>query len=69
MNKIYHKNIWRIFAVKNSCGSTSNYIIQSKLNLKKERDYVKIKLLRNPTSEKLDIYEFKINLFDNGKTE
>ena len=30
---------------------------------------VRIKLCRDPTPEKSDIYEFKISLFDNGEPE
>ena len=37
--------------------------------MKAERDCVKIKLRRDPTSEKSDLYEFKMALFDNGETE
>ena len=40
-------------------------LIKSNIDLKMERDYVKIKLRRNPDSEKLDMYELKMDLFEN----
>ena len=42
-------------------------LIKIKLGLKTERDYVKIKFRRNPISEKLDMHEFKMDFFGNGK--
>ena len=40
-------------------------IIKSKLDFKKENDYAKIKFRRSPTPEKLDMYEIKMDLFNN----
>ena len=37
--------------------------------MKAEKYCVKIKLRRNPTSEKSDLYEFKMALFDNDEPE
>ena len=34
-----------------------------------DKDFVKLKLRRDPALEDLDLYEFKIALFDNGKPE
>ena len=42
--------------------------IKSKNNDKSDKYSVKIKLRRDHTSEKLDLYSFKIALFDNGET-
>ena len=36
---------------------------------KSERDVVKLKLRRDPTSHMSDLYEFKMSLFENGKIE
>ena len=44
-------------------------LIKSKNDAKWENYCVKIKLRRDPTSEKSDLYEFKMSLFDNGNTE
>ena len=43
-------------------------LIKSNNNAKLEKDCVKIKLGRDPMSEKLDLYELKMALFDNGDT-
>ena len=53
----------------NTFGAAPNYINKSKNYMKAERDCVKIKLRRDPTSEKSDLYEFKMDLFDNGDLE
>ena len=34
-----------------------------------EKDFVKLKLCRDPTSPTPDLYEFRISLLDNGKPE
>ena len=34
-----------------------------------DKYFVKIKLGRDPTSEKSDLYKFKMDLFDNGNPE
>ena len=34
-----------------------------------DTDFVKLKFCRNPTSEKFDLYEFKMALFENGNSE
>ena len=44
-------------------------LIKSKSNTKLGKYYVKIELHRDPTSEKSDLYEFKISLFDNREPE
>ena len=40
-------------------------LIRSKNDAKSDKDGVKIKFCRDPTSEKLDLYEFEMALFDN----
>ena len=44
-------------------------IIKGNNNDKPDKYFVKIKLRRDPTSEKPDPYEFKMALFDNGDAE
>ena len=44
-------------------------LIKSKHNDNQDKDFVKLKLHRDTTSEKLDLYELKMALFNNGKTE
>ena len=50
-------------------GSTPNFTDKSKNDEKLDKDFVKIKLRNNLTSEKFDHYEFKMALFDHGKPE
>ena len=64
MKNVSQKNFWRTGAVQIYVDSPLTPWIKSKIDLMIE-DYAKIKLCRNPTSEKLDIYEFKLALFDN----
>ena len=44
-------------------------LIKINKDAKSENDYVKIELSRDPTSEKSDLNEFKMALFDNSKSE
>ena len=44
-------------------------LIKNKHDNNLEKDFVKIKLHRDPTSSSLDLYGFKISLFDSGETE
>ena len=41
-------------------------MIKSKHDDKSYNDFVKLKLRSDPTSEKSELYEFKMALFDNG---
>ena len=43
--------------------------IRGKHDDKSGKDFIKLKLRRDLTSEKLDPYEFKITLFKNGDPE
>ena len=44
-------------------------LIESKKNYKWDKDCVKIKVCRDLMSQKSDLYEFKMALFDNGEPE
>ena len=44
-------------------------LVKSKHNDKSDKDFVKLKLCRDPKSEKLDLYKFKMDLLENGKPE
>ena len=50
-------------------GATPDSTDKSKNNEKSDKDFINIKLCRDLKSEKLDFYEFKMNLFDNGDPE
>ena len=66
MNNVFYKNRFCTGAVQIHAEPYLIPLIQSMLDLKMERNYVKIKLHRNPDLEKPDIYEFIMDLFDNG---
>ena len=44
-------------------------LIQETYDGNPDKDLVKLKLRRDPTSSTSDLYEFKISLFDNGEPE
>ena len=44
-------------------------LIKIEHNDKLDKDFVKLKLCRDPTSEKSDLYEFKMDLFNLDKPE
>ena len=67
MNNVSHRNNWNLSVSEQQVDPPPTPLIKSKMYMKRERDYVKIKLHRNYMSETLDIYEFKMDLFENGK--
>ena len=44
-------------------------LIKEKHNGKSDKDFVKLKLRRDPTFSMSDLYEFKMSLFENGEPE
>ena len=46
--------------------ASTNSRVKIMHNDKLDKDFVKLKLLRDPTSAQSDLYELKISLFDNG---
>ena len=60
---------WNLGAVKMNVDPPPIPVIKSKKYDKPDNDCVKSKLSRDPTSEKSDLYEFKMTLFDNVKPE
>ena len=69
MNSYYNKKSWSTGVVKIHVEPPPIPKIKNNPDLKTERNYVKIKLGRNPNSEKSDMYEFILDLFDNGKPD
>ena len=63
------KKIWKAVAVKLHVRPPPSPLIKIKIDQKTVRYLVEIKLHRNPMSLKLDMYEFKMVLFDNGDPE
>ena len=67
-NFLHHKN-WNIVTVQLHVVTTPIPILESNNKYKLDKYCVKIKFRRDPTSQKLDLYEFKTALFDNGEPE
>ena len=44
-------------------------LIRETCNGKSDKDFVKLKLRRDPTSITSDLYEFNMSLFDHGNPE
>ena len=69
INNVLYKKIWRTGSVKIHVEPLPIPLIKSKNYMKAEKYCVKIKLRRDHTSEKSDLYEFKITCSDNRKSE
>ena len=69
MKNISHNKSWCTGVVKTNFDPYTTPLIKIKLDLKTERDYVKIKLHRNHMSEKSYMHEFKMALFEKGNPE
>ena len=69
MKNVPHNKNWNAGSVQVHVGPPPIAPIKSKNDNKSDKYFVMIKLRRDPTSEKLDLYEFKMDLFDNGKPE
>ena len=66
MKKFHHNKSFQTDAVQIHVDPPLISLIKSKLDLKTKRDDVNIKLRRNPRPEKMDMYELKMDLFDNS---
>ena len=69
MKNVLHKKNWNQVEVHMHVEPPQVLFIKSKNDTKLDKYGVKIKLRRDPTSEKLDIYGLKIHFFDNGNPE
>ena len=66
MKSVFHKKKWNSDTVQVHVYPPLIPIIKSKNGDKSDKHCVKIKLRRDPTLQKLNLYKFKIDLFDNG---
>ena len=69
MKKISHKNRQNAGTEQVHVDSTPIPPIKRNNDDKLDEDFFKIKLSRDPKSEKLDLFEFKMELFDKGDPE
>ena len=69
MRNISHNNKWNLGIVQLHVKPLPNPLIKIKHNDNLDKDLINIKLRRDPGSQKLDLYEFKMSLFDNVNPE
>ena len=69
MKNVYHKKTRNSRMTKVHVEPPPTLLIKSEHEDKSDKDFVKMKLLRDPTSAKSDLYLFKMALFDNGEPE
>ena len=69
MKNVLHKNNFNLVALKVHVDTTLITLTKLNSDEKLYKYCVNFKLCRDPKSIKLDIYESKISLFDNGKSE
>ena len=69
MRNISHNNKWNLGIVQLHVKPLPNPLIKIKHNDNLDKDLINIKLRRDPGSQKLDLYEFKMSLFNNGNPE
>ena len=69
MHNFSHKNSWNLGLAQVHVELPPIPLIKSKSNVKSEKYFVRLKLLRDTKSGTLDLYEFKMSLFDNGDPE
>ena len=69
MNSVSHNKQWNLGTVQVQLEPPLIPPIKINNNDKWDKDIVKMKLYSDPTSEKLDLYEFKVAFFDNCEPE
>ena len=66
MKTVYQKKSWNLGITQVHEEPPPTPAIKVKYDDKSDKYSVKMKLRRNPTSITLDLYEFKMSLFDNN---
>ena len=69
MQNVSHKKKWNAGLLQLHVDPPPITLIKGNHDDKSENDFVKMKLRRDPTSENLDLYEFKMALLYNGYRE
>ena len=69
MKNVSHRKKWNAEVVEQHMGPPLINLIKSKHHDNSDKISVELKLHRDSTSENVDLYEFKMALFENGKTE
>ena len=68
-NRVFQKKGWGKYTNPEHVETPMILLVQEMSTGKPDEYYVKLKLHRDPTSSTLDPYEFRMFLFDHGKTE
>ena len=66
MKNVSHKKKWNTEVLQVHLDTSPTPLIKIKHNDKLDKNFVKLKLGRDTTSENSDLYEFKMALLDNG---
>ena len=69
MNNVSSKKGWMKVMTQPHVEPPTIPLIKENHNGKADKDSVKLKLRRDPTSPTSDLHEFKMSLFDNGDPE
>ena len=69
MKNVSHRKKWTAEVVEQHIYPPAIPLIKSNQDNSSEKYFVKLKLRRDLTSDKSDLYEFKMVLFDNGDPE
>ena len=69
MKNVLHKKGWGVDTNPSHVEPPPIPLIKETSTGKSDGYYVKLKLLRDPTSSTLDIYELMLSLFDHGEPE
>ena len=69
MNNVSHKKSWNLGMAQVHVEPPTIPLIKVKYDGKSEKYFVQLKFCRDTTSSTLDLYKFKMSLFDNGDSE
>ena len=69
MQNVFHKKGWKSGTNPEHVEPLPVPLIKATYNIKSDKDFVKLKLCRDPMFSTSDLYEFRMYLFDRGKTE
>ena len=69
MKNVSHKNSWNLGIVPVHVDPPPILLIKGKYYCKSDKYFVILKFCSYPSSSTLELYEFKMSLFDNGEPE
>ena len=69
MENVSHKKTWNAGVTQVHMETLMIPLIKSKHKDKSDKDFVKLKVRRYTTSERSDLYEVNMPLFENGELE